>query len=70
MDKIISQSTAYKDLLADIKREYEDCIYAILNNQREAVHVRNKVKTLTSLPTTIDGYHRRKLELEEKQVYL
>jgi len=66
LDKIINQSTAYKDLLADIKREYEECISAIINNQREAGFARSKAKTIASLPTTIAGYNRRKMELEEK----
>ena len=53
-------------MLADIKREYEECIAAVINNQRESEFVRNKVKEYASLPTTIAGYSRRKMELEEK----
>ena len=66
LDKIVDNTTAYKDLLADIKHEYDGCINAITRGQREATFLTKKVKTYSSLPTTISGYNRRKIELQEK----
>lgn len=65
-NKLISNVTVYKDILADIKREYEDCITAIKNGLREASFLKSKLKTITSYPTTIASYKRRERELKEK----
>nr|XP_039249295.1 clathrin heavy chain linker domain-containing protein 1-like isoform X1 [Styela clava] len=64
--KLISKVTVYKDILSDIKREYEDCIAALKTGQREAKFLQVKIKTLSSLPTTVNGYQRRQKELENR----
>ena len=66
LDKVIENTTSYKDLLADIKQEYDGCINTITRGKREANFLTRKVKALSSLPTTIAGYSRRKSELQEK----
>lgn len=64
--KLINSVTVYKDILSDIKREYEDCITALKNGQREAKYLQVQIKTMSSLPTTIQGYIKRQEELEKK----
>uniref|UniRef100_F6QV69 Translin-associated factor X-interacting protein 1 N-terminal domain-containing protein n=1 Tax=Ciona intestinalis TaxID=7719 RepID=F6QV69_CIOIN len=56
----------YKDILADVKREHDECITAIKNGQKETSYLQNKIKTLSNISTTIAGYSRRKRDLEEK----
>ncbi|CAK8677471.1 unnamed protein product [Clavelina lepadiformis] len=67
---VVNHVTVYKDILADIKREYEECINALQNGQRDTLFIRNKIKALASLPSAIAGYQRRKIDLEEKLAIL
>ena len=64
--KVIEHVTAYKPLLTEIKKEYEDTIEAICKGQREAVFLQEKLKAMASEPSTIRNYRRRAEELEER----
>lgn len=65
---LIQNVTVYRDILSDIKREYEECINALKNGEREAKFLRVKVKTLGSIPTTVHGYMKRENELNERYI--
>nr|CAB3231620.1 clathrin heavy chain linker domain-containing protein 1-like [Phallusia mammillata] len=65
-DLIINHVTVYKDIMSDIKREYEDCMTAITNGHNESAFLQSKIKSLSCLPVTIAGYRKRKEELEHK----
>ncbi|XP_046338249.1 clathrin heavy chain linker domain-containing protein 1-like [Haliotis rufescens] len=65
-NKVIEHVVAYKPLLTDIKKEYEDTIGAIRKGQREAVFLQEKLKAMASEPSTIRNYKKRADELEER----
>lgn len=64
--QIIEHVSAYKPLLTEIKKEYEDTIEAIRKGQREAAFLHGKLKAMASEPSTIRNYRRRADELEER----
>ncbi|KAI5087883.1 hypothetical protein C0J45_22372 [Silurus meridionalis] len=64
--KIIDYSTAYKPILTAIKKEYDDFITSLKNNQHQAQLAHGKMKTQLTQPTSIMYYQRRAAQLQEK----
>ena len=63
---LIDEVSVYKDLLADIKREYESCITTIDSGNEETLIVKNRVDTVSFIKATKSGYEKRKYDLQEK----
>jgi len=62
----IDEVSVYKDLLADIKREYESCITTINSGNEETLIVKNRIDTVSFIKATKCGYEKRKYDLQEK----
>ncbi|KAI6072098.1 Clathrin heavy chain linker domain-containing protein 1 isoform X1 [Aix galericulata] len=65
-DKIIEYVSAYKNILASIKQEYEAFITRIKNGQRNVFFLRGRLKALESESTALLCYRKRAMELEDK----
>uniref|UniRef100_A0A8C3BGG4 Clathrin heavy chain linker domain-containing protein 1 n=1 Tax=Cairina moschata TaxID=8855 RepID=A0A8C3BGG4_CAIMO len=65
-DKIIEYVSAYKNILASIKQEYEAFITRIKNGQRNVFFLRGRLKALESESTALLYYRKRAMELEDK----
>lgn len=69
-NQLLDHLTAYKDILTDVKREYETCINAIGRGQKQSQFLKNKIKFLSSVPVATAGYQRRKQDLQAKYASL
>ncbi|XP_063774704.1 clathrin heavy chain linker domain-containing protein 1 isoform X3 [Pseudophryne corroboree] len=65
-DKVIEYCTDYKGLLTSIKKEYDTFIDAIKQGETDATHLRAKLKTLASEPTTLVYHRKRAAELADR----
>ncbi|KAK3507217.1 hypothetical protein QTP70_010329 [Hemibagrus guttatus] len=65
-DKIIDYATAYKPILTAIKKEYDDSIASVKNDQHQAQLARGKLKAMLAQPTSFMYYRRRADQLQER----
>ncbi|XP_063774703.1 clathrin heavy chain linker domain-containing protein 1 isoform X2 [Pseudophryne corroboree] len=64
--QVIEYCTDYKGLLTSIKKEYDTFIDAIKQGETDATHLRAKLKTLASEPTTLVYHRKRAAELADR----
>ncbi|MCI4394796.1 hypothetical protein PGIGA_G00172870 [Pangasianodon gigas] len=64
--KIIDYATAYKPILTAIKKEYDDFIASVKNDQHQAELAHGKLKAMLAQPTSLMYYQRRAAQLQER----
>ncbi|KAM9450178.1 clathrin heavy chain linker domain-containing protein 1-like [Clarias gariepinus] len=65
-DKIIDYATAYKPVLTAIKKEYDDLIASVKNDQHQAQMAHGKLKAMLVQPTSLMYYQRRAAQLQQR----
>ncbi|XP_037662768.1 clathrin heavy chain linker domain-containing protein 1 isoform X3 [Choloepus didactylus] len=65
-DKVIEYVTAYKSILASIKKEYDTFIETIKKDRRTAFCLHGKLKVLAAEPTALIYHKKRIVQLEAK----
>ncbi|XP_069787554.1 clathrin heavy chain linker domain-containing protein 1-like isoform X2 [Narcine bancroftii] len=65
-DKIIENTTAYKNILTAIKREYDESISVLLKGQKDSLFLQRKLKSMASEPATLVAYEDRATQLQKK----
>lgn len=65
-DKVIENTTAYKNILTAIKREYDESIDVLLKGQKDSLFLQRKLKSMASEPATFVAYKNRVTQLQKK----
>ncbi|XP_051867797.1 clathrin heavy chain linker domain-containing protein 1-like isoform X2 [Pristis pectinata] len=63
---IIENTTAYKNILSAIKREYDESINVLLKGQRDSLFLQRKLKSMASESATLVAYKNRAMQLQKK----
>ena len=61
--KVINQVQAYKNILSNIKKEYEFCIGELEKKRLQNDEIENEVKKLLCINITVENLERRKFDL-------
>ncbi|XP_072121325.1 clathrin heavy chain linker domain-containing protein 1-like isoform X2 [Mobula birostris] len=65
-DKMIENTTAYKNILTAIKQEYDESINVLLEGQKDSLLLQRKLKSMASEPATLMAYKNRAMQLQKK----
>uniref|UniRef100_UPI00398E90B7 clathrin heavy chain linker domain-containing protein 1-like isoform X2 n=1 Tax=Pristiophorus japonicus TaxID=55135 RepID=UPI00398E90B7 len=65
-DKVIENTTAYKNILTSIKQEYEKSINILHKGQADALFLQRMLKSMASEPITYVAYKKRASQLQNK----
>ncbi|XP_067901020.1 clathrin heavy chain linker domain-containing protein 1-like isoform X2 [Heterodontus francisci] len=65
-DKVIENTTAYKNILTSIKQEYEESINVLHRGKEDSLFLQRKLKSMASDPMTLVAYKKRASQLQNK----
>ncbi|XP_062911958.1 clathrin heavy chain linker domain-containing protein 1-like isoform X1 [Mobula hypostoma] len=65
-DKMIENTTAYKNILTATKQEYDESINVLLKGQKDSLLLQRKLKSMASEPATLMAYKNRVMQLQKK----
>ncbi|XP_062864915.1 clathrin heavy chain linker domain-containing protein 1-like [Trichomycterus rosablanca] len=65
-NKVIDYATVYRPILTAIKKEYDDIISALKNNERKVQIAHEKAVSMLAQPTSLMYYQKRAVQLQER----
>ncbi|XP_067845114.1 clathrin heavy chain linker domain-containing protein 1-like isoform X2 [Heptranchias perlo] len=65
-DKVIENTTAYKNILTSIKQEYDESINVLHKGREDSLFLQRKLKSMASEPMNLVAYKKRVSQLQNK----